>query len=242
MVPLVSCEKNTQESSSASNSAEVSSRPTEIPVAEKYIAITFDDGPNNTTTRSVLDVLGEYDARATFFLIGDNINESTSSTVKLAYDMGCEIANHSQTHSYMDKMSADEIKDEISTTNQRIFDIIGEYPAFFRPPYISVNDTMFETIDVPFVCGYGCNDWDNSVEIQQRIDSVLSQAKDGAIILLHDSAGNFKTVEALKTIIPELQSQGYALVTLSQLFEVKNITPIEDNVLYSFVTQTGMYS
>ena len=142
----------------------------------------------------------------------------------------------------MNQMTADEIFEEITTTNQLVYYIIGEYPAFFRPPYIAVNDTMFQTIDMPFVCGYGCNDWDNNVNVQERIDTVLSQAKDGGIILLHDSYGNSKTVEALKTIIPELQSQGYALVTLSQLFEVKGITPIQDNVLYNYVEQTGMYN
>lgn len=244
---LISCNNNDSDEAQNSTSSQTTTttavtRPVDIPVADKYIAITFDDGPNNSTTCDVLDVLEEYNARATFFLIGNNITDATSASVKRAYDMGCEIANHSQTHSYMNQMSTDEIAEEMNSTNQLIYDIIGEYPAFFRPPYIAVNDTMFQTIDVPFVCGYGCNDWDNSVEIQERIDSVLSQAKDGGIILLHDSNGNFKTVEALKTIIPELQSQGYALVTLSQLFEVKGITPIQDNVLYNFVEQTGMYS
>ncbi len=228
---------------SSTTTIETTSKAEEtIPVADKYIAITFDDGPNTSTTCDILDLLENYNAKATFFLIGNNINDASAESVKRAYNSGHEIANHSLTHGYLNNMSADEIVNEIETTNQLIYDIIGEYPKFFRPPYIAVSDLMFQEIDIPFVCGYGCNDWNNAVEVQERIDTVLEQAHDGAIILLHDSQGNFKTVEALKTIIPELQEQGYALVTLSQLFEVKGITPIEDNVLYSFVEQTGMYN
>lgn len=62
---------------------------------KKVIALTFDDGPNTTTTNEVLDILEEYDAVASFFLIGDNISEESAASVKRAYDMGCEIDNHS---------------------------------------------------------------------------------------------------------------------------------------------------
>lgn len=237
-----SANENNKDDSSTSKTTTLSKQEESIPVADKYIAITFDDGPNITTTCEIIDLFDQYNANATFFLIGNNINDTSAESVKKAYNSGHEIANHSLTHGYLNNMTADEIINEIDTTNQMIYDIIGEYPKFFRPPYIAVSDLMFENIDMPFVCGYGCNDWDSSVDVQKRIDTVLEQAHDGAIILLHDSYGNSKTVEALNTIIPELQSQGYALVTLSQLFEVKGITPIEDNVLYSFVEQTGMYS
>ena len=243
MIMNACSEENNNSAVDKSETTSATTRAEEaIPVADKYIAITFDDGPNTSTSCDVIDLFDEYNAKATFFLVGNNVNDTTAETVKKAYNDGHEIANHSLTHGYLNNMTAEEIKNEIDTTNQLIYDIIGEYPKFFRPPYIAVSDLMFQEIDMPFVCGYGCNDWNNAVEVQERIDTVLEQAHDGAIILLHDSQGNFKTVEALKTIIPELQEQGYALVTLSQLFEVKGITPIEDNVLYSFVEQTGMYN
>ncbi|HAM69998.1 MAG TPA: hypothetical protein DCP68_10365, partial [Ruminococcus sp.] len=73
---------------------------------KKLIALTFDDGPNTTTTNDVLDLLAEYDAKASFFLIGDNINSASAASVKRAYDMGMEIDNHSKTHSNMSKMTA----------------------------------------------------------------------------------------------------------------------------------------
>ena len=108
-------------------------------IEPKIIALTFDDGPNTTTTNEVLDVLEKYGIKASFFLIGNNIDSESAKSVKRAYDMGCEIGNHSKTHSYMDKMSIDEIIAEVEETNEKIVDITGEEPKFFRPPYISVN-------------------------------------------------------------------------------------------------------
>lgn len=205
-------------------------------VEKKYIALTFDDGPNTTTTNEVLDILEEYGIKASFFLIGNNINNSSSEVVKRAYDMGCDIGNHSKAHLYMDKLSVDEIVDEIEFVNEKIVEITGEEPKFFRPPYIAVNDTMYDNIDLTFIAGFGCNDWEERVTAERRAKSVIKQAKDGGIILLHDSQGNSKTVEALRTIIPELQAQGYEFVTLSRLFEIKGvkISPVDTN-LYSFV-------
>lgn len=249
MIAMTSCSNSKTETGSQSSAAKTvqtaSSQTETAPAAEfkkpeeygKVIALTFDDGPSPVTTNMVLDVLEKYDVRATFFLVGNNISEGTADTIKREYDMGCEIANHSQTHSYMTKMTADEIKAEIDFTDGRIKEITGTVPAFFRPPYIDVNDTMFENIDKPFINGFGCNDWDDSVTAEERAQTVLNQAEDGAIILMHDAQGNDQTVEALETIIPALLDDGYELVTVSELFHAKNITPDEDSFVYSNVLQ-----
>ena len=207
-------------------------------IEKKYIALTFDDGPNTTTTNEVLDVLEQYGVTGSFFLVGNNINSNTERVVKRAYDMGCEIANHSKTHSYMNEMDSESIIAEIEYVNEYVEKITGKAPEFFRPPYIAVNDTMYDAIDMPFICGFGCNDWDDRVTVERRAKSIIKQAKDGGIILLHDSQGNSKTVEALHTIIPELQAQGYEFVTVTQLFEIKGVEINgNDNGLYSFVGQ-----
>ena len=195
----------------------------------KVIALTFDDGPNTTCTPLILDLLQKYNARASFFVIGDNITEESAQVMKRAYAQGCEINNHSRTHSYMNKMTAEEIKAEISYTSDLVEKYIGEPTRFFRPPYIAVNQTMFDSIDMPFINGKGCNDWEEKVTVQQRIDKVLEMAEDGDIILLHDQPSNYQTVEALETIIPELQKQGFELVTVSELFFAKGITPVSDS-------------
>lgn len=208
----------------------------EIDPQKPMVALTFDDGPNITTTVQILDLLEKYNVRASFFVIGDNINEKSSEVMKRAYDMGCEINNHSKTHSSMPSLTAEEIKAEIEYTSNKVKEIIGEAPKFFRPPYIAVNDTMYDAIDMPFICGYGCNDWEENVTAKMRADKTLEQVEDGAIILLHDSYGNNPTVEALTTIIPELLKQGYQFVTVGELFKAKGAAISGNNTnLYSVV-------
>ncbi len=203
-------------------------------VEEKLIALTFDDGPNTHTTPKVLDLLEEYDARASFFVIGKNINDDSAEVMKRAYEMGCEIDSHSKTHSDMSVMSAEEIKAEIAYVDEYVYSVIGEYPKFFRAPYLNVSQTMYDSIDIPFITGFSSGDSNAEKTAQERAETVLSSAKDGAIILMHDFYGNDKTVEALKTILPELKSQGYEFVTLSELFERKGETPVR-NFCYSEV-------
>ncbi len=202
----------------------------------KLIALTFDDGPNTTTTNDVLDILDEYNAKASFFLIGDNINAESAVTVKRAYDMGMEINNHSKTHSNMSKMSAEELQAEISYVDEKVYEITGENTKFFRPPFIDVSQSMYDTIDLPFICGIDCKDYMDNVSAQDRADFILNGAKDGVIVLLHDAAGNTKTVEALKILMPQLIEQGYEFVTLTELFERQGETP-KGNILYSNVAK-----
>ena len=195
----------------------------ELDPSKPTIAITFDDGPNATTTMEVLDILEKYQVRASFFLIGTNINDEPAKSVKRAFDLGCDIESHSKTHSYMDKMTADEIKDEVAYVNDKVKEITGTTPKFFRPPYIAVNDTMYENIDMTFISGNGCNDWDDKVTAEYRAKYLEKKAADGVIFLLHDAEGNSKTVEALDKAIPILLEKGFQFATISELFELKGI-------------------
>lgn len=211
-------------------------------VEKKYVALTFDDGPNTTTTQQVLDKLEKYNVKASFFLIGNNITPASEASVKRAYDMGCEINNHSKTHSYMSEMTAEEIKAEIDFVNEKVKQITGEEPHFFRPPYISVGGDMFDTIDMPFISGYGCNDWDDKVSVEVRYLKLMKQVKDGAILLLHDSEGNDKTVELLDRLIPDLIAQGYEFVTVSELFNIKGVEIRPDTeIIHNYAQQTTMW-
>lgn len=195
----------------------------ELDPSKPTIAITFDDGPNATTTMEVLDILEKYQVRASFFLIGTNINDESAKSVKRAFDLGCDIENHSKTHSYMDKMTADEIKDEVAYVNDKVKEITGTTPKFFRPPYIAVNSTMYDNIDMTFISGLGCNDWDDKVTAEYRAKYLEKKAADGVIFLLHDAEGNSKTVEALDKAIPILLEKGFQFATISELFELKGV-------------------
>ena len=120
------------------------------------ISLTFDDGPNTVTTPQVLDVLEENEIVASFFLIGDSITAESSQVVRRAVSLGCEIENHSTTHSFMSNMTPEHIHREITNCTKKIIDITGRSPRFFRPPYIDVSRTMFDETGLTFICGSGC--------------------------------------------------------------------------------------
>lgn len=206
---------------------------------KKLCALTFDDGPNTDTTPLVLEKLKKHGVIASFFLVGNNINEESAKVVRQAFDMGCEINNHSRTHSAMPELSAEEIRAEIEYTSSEIKRITGKEPRFFRPPYIAVSEKMYENIGLPFIAGIGAEDWLPEVTAQQRAEKILGQIKDGAVILLHDMSGNIQTVEALDIIIPELKKE-YEFVTVSELFDRAKVVP-KKGIVYSFTSQTTEY-
>lgn len=208
----------------------------------KQIALTFDDGPNTTTTLEVLDKLKKYNVVASFFLIADLINPESAESVKKEVAMGCEIANHTKSHQDMTKMDPATIKEEIDYCSKKIYEIVGEYPKFYRPPYILVNETMVENIDLPFICGVGGRDWETQVMADERARLILEGVSDGSIILLHDLERNVETVKALDIIIPKLLEEGYEFVTISDVFKNKGITPaVHSGIVYSNVFQTTRY-
>lgn len=198
---------------------------------QKLVALTFDDGPSLGTTEQILDVLEENQVVASFFLIGQQITDETADLIRRAYSMGCSIENHSRTHSYMTQMSEEEIVDEITDTSDKIKRITGEAPQFFRPPYIDYDQKMYDRIGLTFICGYGCEDWEESVTAKERVRRVLEAAKPGYIILMHDSADNIQTVEAVREMIPALKKQGFTFVNIRELFEKSGIHP-QHNVIY----------
>lgn len=200
---------------------------------EKIIALTFDDGPCAAATAKILDIIEKYGVPASFFVCGDSINDKAAELMKRAVSLGCEIHNHSKTHSDMTKMSPEEMRAEINFTSDIIEETVGVRPKFFRPPFISVNEQMHEVIDLTFICGFGAEDWVDEVSAEERCKRIVSGAKDGMVILLHDGLINFpneaknndKTAEAVDKIVPELLRQGYKFVTVSKLFEMKNVVP-----------------
>jgi peptidoglycan/xylan/chitin deacetylase (PgdA/CDA1 family) len=200
---------------------------------KKYVALTFDDGPNLDITPLVLDKLEEHGVVASFFLIGKFINNDTKPILERQLQLGCEIENHSWNHNHMDKYSAQEITDEINRTNEIIRDMVEVTPQFFRPPYISLSPTMYEAIDLPFICGINCLDWDPTVSAKERAEIVLRDVKDGDIVLLHDLTGNKNTVDALDEIIKGLKEDGFTLVTVSKLFELTGVNPKVKNKIWT---------
>jgi len=204
-------------------------------VAKNIIALSFDDGPNLTTTMEMLDVMEKHNVVGSFFVIGNNITEETSKAMIRAKEMGCEIENHSRTHATdLDKISADSLKAEIRYTSDLVKKYTGREPEYFRPPYINVSQSMYDAIELPFICGDGCFDWEQDCSAEKRIELILANAKDSQIILLHDFEGNHNTVEAIDTVIPELKKRGFRFVTVGDLFRLKGVKG-ERNKIYTIV-------
>ncbi len=206
---------------------------------DKLIAFSFDDGPDANTTPQVLDLFAEYDGYATFFLIGNHINDETAKIIKRAHDEGHEIGNHTKSHINLSSESADTMESEIQYVQDKVNEILGIEPVLFRPPFLGVGPLMHDVIDLTFIFGRDSQDW-TDISPEQRYENVMKFADDGIIVLMHDGYNNERTVEALKLLLPELAEQGYKFCTISQLFEAKGITPeANSGVIYSAATENG---
>ncbi len=205
-----------------------------VQAQEKLIALSFDDGPNTTTTVHMLDVLKKHGVKASFFVIGKNITEESAKSMIRAYQEGHDIENHSLTHSAMSQLTPDSIRSEVAATSALVKRYVGKAPRFFRPPYINVDQKMYDNIKLGFICGEGCEDWVDSITVDERVRRITASAKDGLIFLLHDYEGNEQTVAAVDRVIPILKKKGFRFVTVPELFKLKGVKP-KRNVIYSDV-------
>lgn len=207
-------------------------------IMKKYLSLSFDDGPNlgdDTTMSDMLDILEKHGVAASFFLIGEKINDQNIPVIERALKMGCDIENHSWTHPDMAKLSHEQILEEYAKNDEAISKITGKVPEFFRPPYISVNQTLFDSIKTSFICGKDCRDWEDDFGVEDRLKMLLDGVVDGTILLLHVTDGNSKTLQVVDRAVPILKSQGYEFVTVPQLFEIRGIEKKNNGKLWTVV-------
>ncbi|MEG0049235.1 MAG: polysaccharide deacetylase family protein [Clostridia bacterium] len=182
------------------------------------VALTFDDGPS-TMTLDVMQVLDEYDAKGTFFMVGNRIGRHQSIVAKVA-EAGHEIGMHTWNHRELHKLSASAIKDSLQRNSQALQSITGIKPKLLRPPYGTVTKTVRAVTGEMGIQIINWNvdteDWRNK-STQKIIHNTLSNVTDGAIVLAHDLYD--PTTRAVRTIVPELIARGYQLVTVSELLE-----------------------
>ena len=187
-------------------------------VPEKIVALTFDDGPYTDVTMRILDVLEPYGAHATFFVTGDRVNRYRDCIIR-ATNMHCEIGDHTWNHTTLTKISGDAVHKQIWDTADAIYNLTGIYPKVMRPVGGSYNSTVAENVDMPMILwSIDTNDWKYR-DSQHVINEVLTNVRDGDIILCHDLYET--TATAMETVIPELINRGYTLVTISELAEYK---------------------
>lgn len=199
------------------------------PKDQKMIALTFDDGPHPRFTPQILDLLKQYDAKATFFVLGRHV-ALYPEVIRRTVAEGHEIGNHTYTHIDIKNTSKKKLQDEFEKTQAIIFSVTGIKPKIFRPPFGFCTEKVIQLAkqnDCKIVLwskDQDSKDWSNP-GIQRIIKKTLSNVENGNIILLHDYVeGPSQTIEALKTILPKLKNQGYKFVTISKLIDLSSKT------------------
>lgn len=178
------------------------------------VALTFDDGPEPEVTPQILNILSQYEARATFYMVGNSVEYYPEIAREVAEE-GHEIGNHTMTHADLTTLPEEEAIYEIDKTNELISDAAGQKPTSFRPPYGSTNESLEELVDMSAVLWtIDSFDW-QSRDAESIIQVIQEEVHEDAIILMHDI--HQETADALPEVLDYLQSQGYEMITVSEL-------------------------
>lgn len=197
------------------------------------IALTFDDGPKPEYAGPILDILAEYGAKGTFFVVGKEAQLFPELIARIN-QAGHELANHTYSHIRLDMLSPREIATEIVANSDVIQAITGKTPVYFRPPGGRYNRAVLEKVKalgmVTVLWDVNAGDYmrsdmaTNGISESDTLDAhtaseiydrVTSRARDGSIILFHN--GGSQTSQALPKVLETLQARGYIFVTLSEL-------------------------
>lgn len=195
---------------------------------KKQIAISFDAAWGNDDTETLIKILKEYDAPATFFVVGSWVDKYPES-VKALSDAGHQIQNHSNTHPHMPQLSKAQMKNEIESCNNKIEAITGVTPTLLRPPYGDYDNALIDVMDSmnmkTIQWDVDSLDWKDSATPDSICQRVTSKVKNGSIVLFHNDADH--TPEALPNILKCLKDDGYEFVFISDLiysdsYEIKH--------------------
>ncbi|MGI6120515.1 MAG: polysaccharide deacetylase family protein [Desulfosporosinus sp.] len=195
-----------------------------VPTNKKVITITFDDGPHPVNTMQALNVLKKYGVKATFFVVGSQVEKHPDIAKRLVRE-DHEIGNHTYTHVNLEEMKTETILEELTKTQEIILKATGHKPVLFRPPYLHYRknyDAIIKAIHSIncsiILCTYSTGDY-RMPGVNSIIQSA-SKMSNGDILLLHDGGGDrSQTVEALDKIIQSYQQKGFAFVTVSELLK-----------------------
>ena len=225
--------KNTYEAPQISSYPEVSSRPIcNVDTDDKVVSFSFDDGYNHDNILKILDIFKKNgNLKTTFFFCGhsidsDNIDserEKRDHSVKVVYDNGHEIGNHSDSHSNFKKLDKKKSEYEIVQCNEKIRNITGQSPIVFRFPYGSYNQNSLEVIKelnmYPIQWNIDTLDWKKTSTCDSICNKIINNLSSGSIILMHTNGKH--TPEALEIVIPKILELGYKIIPVSDLITRK---------------------
>lgn len=196
------------------------------------LALTFDDGPSRHTER-LLDIFAQHGGKATFYVVGNLIDERPDVLKRMVAE-GHEVGGHSWSHKDLSELSTEGIKEQLVKTKEKICEVTSRDFSTMRPPWGNINDSVKAVAKESglslILWSIDTQDW-LLQDADKVYDSVMSQATDGAIILMHDLHGT--TVDAMERAIPDLLAQGYQLVTVPELLLFNGGT-MEPGVSYRY--------
>lgn len=191
---------------------------------DKKISLTFDVAWENSNTQELIDILDEYDARATFFVTGDWCDRYPED-VKAFSDAGHEIANHSDQHPHVSGINVNDLITDSRAASLKIEDITGKTPTLYRAPYGEYDNSLITTVQ-----GMGMNviQWDvDSIDWKEPtpdeiVKKVTGGVKSGSIVLFHNDLEN--TTQALPQVLELLSGEGYEFVPVGELIYTSDYT------------------
>lgn len=187
------------------------------------IALTFDDGPRKTTTGILLEGLALREIPATFFLVGEQIQEN-EELVKAMRDQGHQVGIHTYNHVLVTELSHHDFNLQVGKTRALLEDILGPGEYWLRPPYGIVDESVARWEEGPLVLwSIDPEDWKDQ-NADRVVSAVVDRAKDGDIILMHDIYPS--SVEAALRIADCLLERGYCFVTVEQMMELRGVEPV----------------
>ena len=196
------------------------------------VALTFDDGPRADTTSRLLEGLASRGAKATFFVIGEQIAGNESLLLRMAED-GHQIGSHTYSHVRLQGAAESTVIEEISKTEVLLTELLGEGDYWLRPPYGLIDDNTYQLVDTPMIYwSLDPEDW-KVLDTDTVVERILKDVDNGDIILLHDFYPT--SVDAALQVVDALQRQGYQFVTVKELFERFGTAP-QPGVLYADAT------
>lgn len=198
-------------------------------IADKFIAFTFDDGPSIYTSK-IMDILDNYNFKATFFEVGNMINKYPEVT-KEVVSRGYEVGNHTTDHSNLNKLNVSKIKSKVDGNNTIFNELTGENMILVRCPYGNSNKRVRETINSPIIYwSVDSRDWE-SRNTDKIVNLVKENTRDGDIVLFHDLYST--TMEAVEILTEYFYLNGYKIVSVSELYQIKGKELVSHKVHYN---------
>ena len=197
---------------------------------EKYVALTFDDGPSGFT-KEIVSLLKEYNYNATFFILGNKLNIDYKEILQESLKNGNEIGIHGFSHKSFTRLKMSELEDEINKSKKYVYNLTGYTPILVRPPYGNINNDIRKLVYGPYIL------WNNDTldwklrDAKKIYNRLTNSIEENNIILMHDTY--LTTYKALELILPYLKENNYEVVTVSKLFAINGKT-LENTKSYRY--------